>query len=67
MGRTAWTENIKKYVLENPDVPSRTLARLIYGQNPDIFYNVEQIRNRIRYWRGTNGNEHRKHIGCGGE
>ena len=56
-------ENIKKMikdaVRDNPDIPSRTLARMIYFQNVQIFKDIESVRSSIRWYRGKNGKESR--------
>ena len=56
-------ENIKKMikdaVRDNPDVPSRTLARMIYSQNIQIFKDLESVRSSIRWCRGKRGEESR--------
>lgn len=46
------SEAIDKDVKDNPDIPSRTLARIIYAKNPDGFLNIESVRCSVRYLRG---------------
>ena len=53
------TKMIKDAVRDNPDVPSRTLARMIYSQNTQIFRNLETVRSSIRWIRGKCGEESR--------
>ena len=48
------SEAIENDVRNNPDIPSRTLARIIYAKNPDGFENIEAVRSSIRYLRGLN-------------
>jgi len=45
-----------------PNTPTRTLARKIYKENPEVFTNVETVRTAIRYYRGSNGDSHRQII-----
>ena len=53
------TKMIKDAVRDNPDVPSRTLARMIYSQNIQIFKDLESVRSSIRWIRGKCGEESR--------
>ena len=53
------TKMIKDAVRDNPDVPSRTLARMIYSQNIQIFKDLESVRSSIRWIRGKHGKESR--------
>ncbi|CAB4153657.1 Calcineurin-like phosphoesterase domain, lpxH type [uncultured Caudovirales phage] len=65
----------KKQMNNNPDVkiileylekykhlPSLTLAKLIYKNNPESFATIGNIRSRINYYRGKSGKKHRKEI-----
>ena len=54
------SELIKQKLLEYPYLPSRTLARMIYAMNSDIFISIESVRDKIRYYRGRTGDERRK-------
>ena len=56
------SELIKQKLLEYPDLPSRTLARMIYAMNSDIFISMESVRDKIRYYRGKAGDERRKEV-----
>jgi len=59
---------IKEKLSEYPDLPSRTIARMIYGMNKDIFKNVDCVYYMVRYYRGRAGNKNRKIIlGCYGK
>ena len=40
-----------------PDLPSLQLARIIYKDNIDVFRDVENVRDLIRYYRGQKGGE----------
>lgn len=53
---------IKDKLAEYPELPSRTLARMIYGMNKDIFKDIETVRTKIRYYRGKTGNAARKKV-----
>jgi hypothetical protein len=43
-----------------PDSPSRELARILYRDNPELFKDFEEARNRIRYYRGKCGKKLRE-------
>lgn len=53
------TKMIKDAVRDNPDVPSRTLAKMIYFQNVQIFKDLEVVRDSIRWFRGKHGKKSR--------
>jgi len=57
---------ILKYLKEYPNTPTLTLSKKIYKENTAQFKNLEYIRGRVNYYRGTNGDEARtkakKHI-----
>jgi len=55
-------ELVLSQIIKYPDVPSRTLARMIYAMNPDIFHSVEYVRRSIRYYRGTSGKDQRTNL-----
>lgn len=44
------------------DAPSRTLARILYRENLELFPNAEAARSTIRRVRGAIGKQHRKKI-----
>ena len=47
-------------VLEKwPHLPSLTLARKIYAENPEAFTTLEAVRSSIRYYRGESGRYNR--------
>jgi len=50
--------NLNKY----PEMPSRTMARMIYAQNPQAWKSIDNIRAVIRYYRGALGKPSRKNI-----
>jgi hypothetical protein len=44
-----------------PNLPSRTLARHLLAEHGELFENdLEKIRTKIRYYRGSHGNQHRQ-------
>lgn len=43
------------------DLPSNTLAKVIYRDNPELFNSLETVRSKIRYVRGKSGEYKRKH------
>ena len=44
---------------ENRTMKDRELARMLRKERPDLFSSVENARNRVRYYRGHQGDEHR--------
>lgn len=44
-----------EYLTQYPDLPTLTLARLIYKNNPEVFKNLENVRQGILYRRGKQG------------
>jgi len=55
-------EIVLKYLEDYPGTPSNTLSRMILKDNPLIFKDVEDARNKIRFYRGQKGEVHRKSI-----
>lgn len=53
---------VLKYLEEDNSLPSLTLAKLIYKENPLDFKNVEEIRSCIRGYRGQSGQPKRDGI-----
>jgi hypothetical protein len=47
------------YLDKYPDAPSRTLARMIFRDNPFYFHSIEDARKYVRVYRGTAGKLHR--------
>ncbi len=45
---------------EYGDLPSRTLARMLAYQYPELFPDVEIARSSVRYYRGLNGEKNRR-------
>jgi hypothetical protein len=50
------TELCRKY----PESPSLSLARRLYGENPELIASLEAARSAIRTARGANGKANRK-------
>lgn len=53
---------IKSYLTKHPNLPSLTLARLIYKQNNKQFKNIEAVRTCLRYYRGKIGKSNKEKI-----
>lgn len=53
---------IRDKVIEYPDLPSRTLARIIYSQLKECKPSLESVRDAVRYYRGTHGSRNRKKL-----
>jgi len=57
MIKTIKGEIVTEY-LEHPEwgeLPSLTLARLIYKDNKEVFKDVEEVRGSVRYYRDKKG------------
>lgn len=55
-------EIVKEYLRRFPQAKSKTLALLIYRENPALFTNVESARTLIRHHRGNKGNKAREEL-----
>ena len=44
-----------EYLREYPDMPSRTMARLMRKEHPKVYPNIEDARSKLRYYRGRSG------------
>ena len=55
-------EVVKEYLTQFPDVPTRTLANMIYNENRALFTDAENVRDTIRYYRGAKGDGFRKTV-----
>ena len=49
-------EALEKY----PNAGLRTVARVLHSENPKLFTTLERARSAVRYYRGRNGNRHRR-------
>ena len=54
---------VKEYIKKWPKLPNRTLANLVYKENPAVFNSFEHARDTIRYYTGSHGDKHRKSRG----
>lgn len=52
----------KEYLQKYPDAATRTLARMIFRDNPEIFNTYEAARSNIRFYRGATGEKKRKSL-----
>jgi len=48
-------EIIKSYLTQHPDMATRTLARLAYKENPELWSSVDAARKLISMYKGKNG------------
>jgi hypothetical protein len=55
---TVTIEALEKY----PNLPSQTLARKLFVDNPEIYSTVDNARSAVRYYRGQAGKNNRKKI-----
>lgn len=53
---------VKEYLDKYSRLPSLTLAKKIYVENPVVFKDIEHVRNTIRYYRGQNGKRKRQEL-----
>jgi hypothetical protein len=54
---------VKKYLEKYPNLPTLTLAKKIFKENSLYFKTVEQVRSKIRYYRGSKGSYCLKNLG----
>lgn len=45
-----------------PETPSRTIARICYRDNPELFRDEDDVRCIIRYYRGAMGVRNRQQL-----
>lgn len=48
-----------EYLDRFPNLPSLSLARKIYAENPEVYNSIEHARSNIRHYRGAQGKEKR--------
>ena len=53
-------EIAKQYVIENPKLASRTLARMLKHDHPELFKSIEDARGTVRSYRGNKGEQCRE-------
>ena len=51
---------VESHLMENPDIPSRTLARILHKEHPVTFPSAENARHAVRNVRGAYGEANRK-------
>lgn len=57
---TAKGKHIKSLLEKFPDTPSRTLARKLFQEHPELFATLNAARGAVRYYRGNKGGTHRE-------
>ena len=62
MAKNATGSIVLKYLKEDNTLPSLTLAKIIYKENPLDFTNLEHCRNTIRRYRGQSGDYNRENL-----
>lgn len=58
--RTAVGQIAAEYCQKYPEVPTSTIARWIYVENPDVYTSFERARNAVRYYRNALGVKNKK-------
>jgi predicted phosphodiesterase len=53
----------RQYRAKNPDMPTHKLARIMYAENKQMYINIEDARERLRYIEGKKGARLKKHVG----
>lgn len=49
----------EEYCRKHPELPTRTIARMLREQRPKLFTSVEAAREKVRWVRGNHGDESR--------
>ncbi len=52
----------REFRIKYPDLPTLTLARILYKEHPMVFSNIEAARTRLRHIEGKSGDKHRKNM-----
>lgn len=60
--RSEAADTIKSLLSRFPDAATKTLARKAYGQNPQLWTNLESCRTMVRNYRGNLGKQHRHDV-----
>lgn len=55
-------ETVKQYLTKFPKAATRTLANIIYAENPELFKDSEAARTLVRHYRGQHGTKSREKI-----
>ena len=54
---------VREYRLKyGMDMPTLTLAKLIYNENKELFISVDNARTLLRYYEGKHGSRNKKHV-----
>ena len=53
-------EVTRDYCARRPDMPTKTLADMMYAENPSVFKSAEAARSAVRKERGNAGTRHRE-------
>lgn len=56
------TKIVKQYLEKYPNMLSQHLAQKIYNEHPKMFRTLNQVRGKVRYYRGRNGKRNRSQI-----
>lgn len=48
---------VKQYIDQFPNLPNRTLASLMFTREEGLFSNIENARDRVRYYKGAHGSK----------
>lgn len=62
MKKPVYYDAIKKLTDKYPSAGNLTIAKMAVRDNPTLFGDVEQARNRVRYYRGSSGAAHRRGV-----
>ena len=54
---------VKRYCAKYPEIASKTLAKMIFTENPNIWINSESARNMVRHYRNAAGDAKRNQKG----
>ena len=57
---TIIAETTKEYLAQYPDMPIRTLAKLLRKDHPKLYATIDTARASVRYYRGRTGSAHRR-------
>ena len=58
--RNASGDTCCEFLERYPDLPTRTIARLIVQEKPGVFRDAEAARSLLRTYRGAHGDRHRR-------
>jgi predicted phosphodiesterase len=59
---TVQGETVCEYLKEHPKLPTKTIARLLREDHPELFSSVDKARDSVRYHRGNHGAANRKRL-----